>query len=53
MVTYLSERKKALVAAAGVVVNLLYVYNTAKANVWVSAVLAGLAVLGVHQTSNE
>ena len=48
----LSQRRKAVVAALGVAVTLLYQYNVVHPNVYVSAVLAALTVLGVHATTN-
>jgi len=48
----ISSRLKAVVALLGVVVSFLYYYNANNPNTWVSAVIAALTVLGVHQTPN-
>lgn len=50
---FLQSRSKAIVALLGVLVNVAYAYNATNPSVYVTAVLTGLAVLGVHQVSNK
>lgn len=44
---------KALIALGGVVLNLLYSYSMTHPSAWVSAAIAALTVLGVHQVPNQ
>lgn len=52
MLQLLLSRNKALVALLGVLVNVAYAYNVTNPNVYVAAILAAVAVLGVHQVPN-
>lgn len=50
---FIQARWKAVAALLGVVLSFLYYYQTTNPNSWVSAAIAALTVLGVHQVNNQ